>query len=83
MVKTTFEMDGLFTQEDIDNRHLVMRQCRKCAKWTQQNAERKTNTPCKHEDKSGKVCDSTDFDIQSSKSLRTFNPLTDNKRKIK
>jgi rRNA maturation endonuclease Nob1 len=74
-IPTTFEMDGLFSQEDIDNRHKVMKQCTRCSKWTQQNTERE-DIPCTN-------CGAIAFDIQSTKSLRTFNPLTDNKRKIK
>lgn len=74
MTKTTSEMDGLLTQEDIDNRHKVMRQCRGCKKWTQMTLD--TRVPCFN-------CQSIHYDPTSAKSLRTYNPLSDNKRKVK
>lgn len=82
MVKTTFEMDGLFTQEDIDNRFKVMQQCTKCNKWTLQNIDpnriNKTPNPCINKT-NDIVCNSTAFNPKSSTSLRTFNP---NKKKL-
>lgn len=80
-IPTTFEMDGLFTQEDIDNRFKVMKQCRNCSKWTQQNTERKEDSPCTNLMPNKELCGSTSFDPTSTTSLRSFNPL--NKRKVK
>lgn len=73
-VPTTFEMDGLLTKEDIKNRFKVMRQCRSCKKWTQMHIDK--TVPCSN-------CGSENYDAQSTKSLRTFNPVNDNKRKPK
>lgn len=73
-------MDGLFTEEDIKNRHNVMFQCKLCKKWTRHDnwlpGESNKHIPC-----SG--CGGMSYDGSSIKSLRTYNPLTDNKRKIK
>lgn len=77
-VPTTAEMDGLFTQEDMRNRFHVMFQCKLCKKWTRHDHWDKTNRhiPCVH-------CGETSYDATSIKSLRTYNPLIDVKRKIK
>lgn len=79
-VPTTYEMDGLFTEEDIDNRYTVVFQCLDCKKWTQHENwvtdENNTHIPCVH-------CGTTSYDGSSIKSLRTYNPLTDNKRRPK
>lgn len=71
-MKTTLEMDGLFSQEDIINKDIIFLQCRKCSKWTKTNIHTKNNV-CE--------CGSINFDLQSATSLRTFNPK--NKRKVK
>lgn len=42
---TTFEMDKLFAQEDIDNRHFVMKPCTKCYEYSKQDLE-VGDTPC-------------------------------------
>ena len=67
MVRTTFEMDGLYTEEDINNRHFVMKPCIVCGKYTKQDV-RKENVPCQ-------FCGG-DMAISSSywMSIRTFNP---------
>lgn len=75
-ILTTLEMDGLLTKQDIANRFLAMRQCRRCNNWTKQDLRHKDNEPCTN-------CSSTDFDPTSSKSIRTYNFLTDKKRKVK
>lgn len=79
-IPSTFEMDGLLTQEDIRNRYKVMWQCRECKKWTQHNdwlpGEQNNQKPCDH-------CGKLNYDPWSMKSLRTYRPLVDNKRKIK
>ena len=79
-MKTTFEMDGLLTQEDIDNRYTVVFQCKDCKKWTTHynHVPGGTNSyiPCE-------TCGGKNYDASSIKSFRTYNPLNDNKRKIK
>lgn len=79
-IPTTFEMDGLFTEEDIKHRYTVVFQCRSCKKWvTHYNwlpGEKNVNVPCTG-------CGETNYDSTSIKSLRTYNPLTDNKRRPK
>ena len=78
LIPTTAEMDKLFTQEDMRNRHTAILQCRKCRNWTIQidYLINRTFIPC-----SG--CGETGYDDESIKSLRTYNPDVDNKRKIK
>lgn len=79
-IPSTFEMDGLLTQEDIDNRHKVVWHCRECKKWTQHDnwvpGEHNTQKVCDY-------CGKLNYDPWSMKSLRTYRPLVDNKRKIK
>lgn len=74
-ILTTFEMDGLFTQKDIDNRHLVMVQCIDCKKWTQQNIRNGhyKYSPCSS-------CGNKRYNPRSAISLRTFDP---NRKKTK
>lgn len=73
-------MDGLFTEEDIKNRYTVVFQCKKCKKWTThydwEPGEKHEHVPCQE-------CGAVAYDSTSIKSLRTYNPLTDNKRKVK
>lgn len=79
-IPTTDEMDGLLTEEDIKNRHTVVYQCKLCRKWTKHEnhipGERNEHVPCED-------CGEIHYDESSIKSWRTYNPLTDNKRKIK
>lgn len=77
-MRTTFEMDGLFTEEDIKNRNNVMLQCRQCRRWTRCNDYNFFN---KCPDCSN--CGANDYDKTHAKSLRTYRPLVDNKRKPK
>jgi predicted RNA-binding Zn-ribbon protein involved in translation (DUF1610 family) len=74
-VPTTAEMDGLKTPEDMRNRFKIMKQCFGCSKWTRQDT-RKDDQPCHN-------CGGMEFDNGFAKSLRTFNPMTDGKRKVK
>lgn len=37
MTLTTLEMDGLFTEEDINNRFFVMKPCVECTKYSKQD----------------------------------------------
>lgn len=66
-VPTTFEMDGLYTEEDIANRFFVMKPCIECGKYTKQDV-RVDNVPCQY-------CGG-DMAIASNycMSIRTFNP---------
>lgn len=66
-IPTTFEMDGLFTQEDIDNCFYVMRNCLRCNTWYQGDRRIKEHVPCPS-------CGSGTYDMKSQCSLRTFNP---------
>lgn len=72
-VLTTFEMDGLLTEKDIAERHLCFKQCRGCSKWTLMDTT-KEDIPCQW-------CHITDYDITSTISKRSYNPM--NKRKVK
>lgn len=77
-IPTTLEVDKIFTEEDAKNRHARMVQCKDCKKWTK-HADYdffKPLRPCIY-------CKSANFDKTSAKSLRTFVPLIDNKRKPK
>lgn len=76
-IPTTYEMDGLFTQEDIDNRNSVMFQCTKCNKWTKHvdYLLNRQHVPCSN-------CGEKSYDSSSIKSIRTYNPDTDNKRRM-
>lgn len=80
LVMTTYEMDGLFTEEDIKNRYTVVFQCRNCKKWTIHHnwvpGEKNKHVHCNE-------CGEVNYDPTSCKSLRSYNPLTDNKRKVK
>lgn len=77
---TTDEMDGIFTEEDRKNKYTVMFQCAKCSKWTRHEnwipGEKNEHVPCTN-------CKEIHYDSGSIKSLRSYNPLTDNKRKVK
>lgn len=80
MLPTTNEMDGLLTEDDIKNRYRVMIQCRECRKWTQHN-DWTPDGPHNHLPCSS--CGKINYDPWSMKSLRTYRPLVDNKRKTK
>jgi hypothetical protein len=67
-------MDGIRTEEDYLNMHRMMMQCKGCTKWSEQELNKKT--ACPH-------CGGTDFDIHSTTSLRSFNPESAARRKIK
>lgn len=63
-VPTTFEMDGLFTQEDIDNRHYTMGQCLSCNEWSKWD-RRVGKWKCLS-------CGGEEYDRNGSKSIRTW-----------
>lgn len=76
---STLEIDGLFTPEDIQNKDTVVFQCRQCKKWTvhlHHVAGEEKYIPCMN-------CGQIDYDLTSIKSLRTYNPEVDKKRKPK
>lgn len=78
-IPTTAEMDGLLTQEDMRQRNKVVFQCTACNKWTTHEnwipGERNKYVPCIS-------CGVIAYDGSSIKSFRTYNPDTDNKRRI-
>ena len=69
MIPTTFEMDKLLTQEDIDNRFFVMKPCIPCGKYTKQDVRVRETKPCAY-------CYENKFSIASNQwaSLRSWNP---------
>lgn len=77
-VPTTFEMDDLLTEEDIKNRYTVVFQCKGCNKWTIHKewvpGQVNIHAPCSN-------CGIVNYDSSSIKSLRTYSPDTDNKRR--
>ena len=78
-IPTTFEMDELITREDILKRHRIVMQCMDCNKWTEMNKPEPMKVeivPCVN-------CGSKAYDTTSSKSWRSYDPLKDNKRRIK
>lgn len=77
-VPTTDEMDGLYSEEDKRNRNKVVYQCRSCKQWTQHD-----HVPLKTVYKPCHSCGKVNYDATSIKSLRSYNPLTDIKRKPK
>lgn len=46
-IRTTFEMDGLYTTEDIQNRFFIMMPCVECGKYTKQD-KREHIKPCQY-----------------------------------
>lgn len=66
-VPTTLEMDGLYTDEDIANRHFVMKPCVSCGKYTKQDV-RVANVPCQY--CGGAMAIASNYWM----SIRTFNP---------
>lgn len=87
-IPTTFEMDGLLTQTDIDNRFRVVLQCKTCRQWTEMNHPEPLKTelvPCRGiiNKITGERCGLINYDSTSIKSYRSYSPLTDNKRKPK
>lgn len=76
-IPTTAEMDGLLNKEDMRNRFDVVFQCVSCNKWTLHTNYLNTRTyiPCSN-------CKAINYDSSSMKSYRTYNPDTDNKRRV-
>lgn len=67
MLKTTLHMDGLLTEKDIEDRHLIMKPCARCFKYLKQDI-REEDKPCPH-------CGSDKFAVYSGywASVRTWN----------
>lgn len=67
-VLTTFAMDGLFTQEDIDNRHFVMAPCnnKKCKEWSKMDL-RDYVFKC--------PCGNVKFDGREMRSIRSYETM--------
>lgn len=74
-VPTAAEMDGLFTKEDMRNRFDMVFQCINDNKWKLHPRFKGTHLPCDE-------CGETLYDTVRGKSYRTYNPLTDNKKRV-
>lgn len=72
-MKTTFEMDGLLIQKDINDRNTVMAQCAACFEYSKWDKE--------HNEFACTYCKNPKYVINSGISLRTYNPLVHNKKK--
>lgn len=70
-VLTTFAMDGLFTQEDIDNRHYLMALCSECGKWEKMDNRTKA-FKCE--------CGSEKYNMRESRSIRSWMATKDLKK---
>lgn len=70
--KTTLEMDGLFTQEDIDNRFYTMGQCSACNEWSKWDT-RIGRWQCSY-------CGESKYDMRGSRSIRTWLTTKDMKK---
>lgn len=62
--KTTNEMDGLFTQEDIDNKDFIMGQCNACTQWSKWDT-RIGKWKCLY-------CAESKYDMRGSRSIRSW-----------
>lgn len=71
-VLTTFAMDGLFTKEDIDNRHFIMGQCLECNQWSKWDT-RVGKWKCTY-------CPSEKYNRRESRSIRTWLTTKDLKK---
>ena len=77
-IMTTFEMDELVTREDNLQKDYVVMQCANCNKWTKMK-----HGPLKTEIVECSNCGSKKYDSSSIKSIRTYDPIKDNNRRIK
>lgn len=71
-IPTTAEMDKLLTLEDMRTRFEVMTQCGSCSAWNRM--DKGTSPPCTN-------CGSTEYDNESMRSVRSWNPTLGTKRK--
>lgn len=62
--RETLRLDGLITEEDIANRHYVIRQCNDCNAYTKWDIRNKGKYGCA-------TCGSTQFDRNTQHSIRT------------
>ncbi len=74
-IPTTAEMDGLFTVEDMRNRFDLVFQCINDGKWKLHPSFDGKYKPCD-------TCGGTNYDSGGGKSYRSYNPLTDNKKRV-
>lgn len=74
-IPTTAEMDGLKTVEDIRSRFDMVFQCINDNKWKLHQNFDGTHKPCDN-------CGEINYDTAGGKSYRTYNPLTDNKKRV-
>lgn len=72
-MKTTFEMDGLFTPKDIDERYLAYAQCTNDGEYSPFDTQ-KHNFKCP-------FCGDNKYDPRTTISLRTYNPSVHNRKK--
>jgi phage FluMu protein Com len=73
-VPTTAEMDGLLTVESMRGRWDMVFQCKNDNKWKLHPNFHGVCLPCD-------TCGGTQYHTDSGKSYRTYNPLTDNKKR--
>lgn len=62
--RETLRLDGIVTDEDIANRHYVIRQCDECDAYTRWDSRNKERYGCA-------TCDSPHFDRGTQHSIRT------------
>lgn len=74
-IPTTAEMDGLLTKEDMRTRFDIVFQCINDNKWKLHPNFKGEYLPCD-------TCGNTDYDTMGGKSYRTYNPATDNKKRV-
>lgn len=74
-IPTTAEMDGLLTPEEMRGRWDMVFQCVNDNKWKIHLNYHGIYLPCD-------TCGGTRYDSGSGKSLRTYNPLTDGKKRV-
>lgn len=74
-IPTTAEMDGLYTIEDMRGRFDIVMQCVHDNKWKLHPKYDGTHLPCD-------TCGNTQYDTGGAKSYRSYNPETDNKKRV-
>lgn len=74
-IPTTAEMDKLLTVEDMRGRFDMVFQCINDNKWKLHPNFKGAYLPCD-------TCGDAQYDTGSGKSYRTYNPLTDNKKRV-
>lgn len=74
--RETLRLDGLITDEDIANRHYVIRQCNDCNNFTKWDIRNKNVYHCA-------TCGSSKFDSNRQHSIRTHHNFTSKKTRKK